>query len=517
MHGDLANGRRTAMADEKRSNPAASTRREFLKRSVMAMAAPGLAASGAPVPDSGQASAPQRKKPNVLLYIADQFRGDFIGANGRSPMGVTPNLDSMAERGICMQNAVTNQPLCSPSRACLFTGLYATQTGVWKLGPGLRPDAVTLATILRGEGYTANYIGKWHLAPNSHNQPQSHGYVPPEYRGGFADLWQASNELELTSHPYEGTIWDGDGKPMHFKDVYRVDYLTDLAVRFLKQRHTQPFFLVLSQLEPHFQNDANAFIPPKGYIDRYQNPYAPEDLRFFPGDWQKQLPGYYGDVKRIDESVGTILKTLAEENLSEDTIVMFISDHGCHFRTRNTEYKRSPHDSSIHIPLIMQWPGLNQSRKVSELVSMVDVAPTLLEALGIATPKPMSGKSFLPLINRSQARKSWQQEAFVQISESMVARALRTDEWLYCAVAPDGNGGRDPGSMQYQEHQMYNVAADPNQLLNLAGRKDRVDLVHFAGGQSLPEVAAHLRERLIARMVQAGEEAPQIEPARFYP
>jgi len=498
---------------------ASSSRRDFLKKSFAAAASVPLSAGGATAQSSGGAAngAVKGKRPNVVIIIADQFRGDFIGANGQNPMGVTPNLDAMAERGVCMQNAVTNQPLCSPSRACLFTGKYATETGVWKLGLGLRPDAVTLATILRGEGYTTNYIGKWHLAPNSHSKPESHGNVPPEYRGGFKDLWEASNELENTSHPYEGTIWDGDGKPMHFKDIYRVDYLTDLAVRFLKQRQEKPFLLVVSQLEPHFQNDANAFLPPKGYIERYQNPFAPKDLRFFPGDWQAQLPGYYGDCKRIDESVGTILKTLAEENLEENTIVLFISDHGCHFRTRNEEYKRSPHESSIHIPLIMQGPGLNQSRKVSEVVSMVDVTPTLLDAVGVTVPASMSGHSFLPVINRAEGREKWRNEAFVQISASMVARALRTDQWTYCVVDPNGNGGRDSGSLHYQEYQMYNLAADPHQLLNLAGRRDNPKLVHYDGDRPLPEVAAHLRERLIARMVEAGEKAPQIEPARLYP
>ncbi|MEJ2009733.1 MAG: sulfatase-like hydrolase/transferase [Acidobacteriota bacterium] len=508
------------MPDSKQQpQPTSATRRDFLKGSAMAMAAPGLAASGlaASSEQAGQPSASRRKKPNILIYIADQFRWDFVGANGLNPMGVTPNLDAMAERGVSMQNAVTNQPLCSPSRACLFTGRYATETGVWKLGPGLRPDATTLATVLTGQGYTANYIGKWHLAPNSHDKPASHGYVPPEYRGGFKDLWEGSNELELTSHPYEGTIWDGDGKPMHFKGIYRVNYLTELAVRFLKQRHEKPFLLVVSQLEPHFQNDANAFLPPKGYIERYQNPFAPKDLRFFPGDWQAQLPGYYGDCKSIDESVGNIMKTLAEENLEDNTIVMFISDHGCHFRTRNTEYKRSPHESSIHIPLILQGPGLNQSRKVSELVSMVDVMPTLLEAMGIAIPDSVHGQSFMPLINRTEGRENWKNEAFVQISESMLARALRTGQWTYCIADPSASGGRDPSSMHYQEYQMYNLAADPHQLLNLAGRRDNPKLVHYDGDRPLPEVAAHLRERLIARMVEAGEAAPQIEPARLYP
>jgi arylsulfatase A-like enzyme len=499
-----------------------SSRRDFLKKSVAAAAASvPFSAGDAMAQEAGGESiaSAARKPPNIVVMIADQFRGDFIGANGCNPMGVTPNLDAMAERGVTMQNAVTNQPLCSPSRACLFTGRYATETGMWKLPPGveLNRDLPTLASVLRGHGYTANYIGKWHLAPIDRSTQKGLGFVEPQDRGGFLDLWQASNVLELTSHPYEGTIWDGDGKPMHFKDVYRVDYLTDLAVRFLKQRHEKPFLLVLSQLEPHFQNDANAFVPPKGYIERYQNPFAPKDLRFFPGDWQAQLPGYYGDIKRIDESVGTVMKTLAEENMDDNTIMLFISDHGCHFRTRNTEYKRSPHESSIHIPLIMQGPGLNRSRKVSEVVSMVDVTPTLLNAAGVPAPASMKGRSFMSLINQPKGRANWRNEAFVQISASMVGRALRTDQWTYCVVDPTGNGDRDSHSLHYQEYQMYNLAADPHQLLNLAGRKDPPHLVHYDGDRHLPEIAAHLRERLIARMMEAGEPRAEIEEPHLYP
>lgn len=496
----------------KNSN-AATTRRDFLKRTAAAAALPALGAEAGGFSGAAQTS---RNRPNVLLIIADQFRWDFVGAYRLNPAGATPHLDAIARRGVAFQNAVTNQPLCSPSRACLFTGQYATQTGVWKLGPGLRPDAVTMATILRQQGYSANYIGKWHLAPNSHREPASHGYVPPEYRGGFDGLWQASNELELTSHPYEGTIWNGDGTPMHFKDVYRVDYLTGLAVKFLRERHEKPFFLVVSQLEPHFQNDRNAFIPPRRYADSFVNPFAPKDLRFFPGDWQAQLPGYYGDVKAIDDCVGTLLETLKEQGTLDDTIVIFISDHGCQFRTRNAEYKRSPHESSIHIPLLVQGPGFDKARFVPELVGMVDVLPTLLEAIGIEIPASVHGRSAYPLIGGGAAREAWRNEVFIQISESMVARALRTNEWTYCVADRHGDGGKDPSSSRYEEYQMYNLAADPHQLLNLAGRHDNPTLVHF-DGRPLPEVAEYLRNRLLARMKEAGEVPPEIEQARLYP
>jgi arylsulfatase A-like enzyme len=496
-----------------------SSRRDFLKRTAVAAASmPLLAADAARAQAVGQPAGAPAKRPNVLLVISDEYRADFICAYGHNPMAFTPNLDAMARRGTVFQKAFANQPLCGPSRSCLFTGQYATQTGVWHNGPGLVPGATTLATELRKAGYSANYIGKWHLAPNGRGvKPDSGlGYAAPEYRGGFLDLWQASNVLELTSHPYHGTIWDGQGNPMRYQGIYRVDYLTDLAVKFLRQKHEKPFFLVLSQLEPHQQNDLNGFAPPKGYEQKFRNPYIPPDLRPFPGDWPFQSANYYGDCKRIDESMGRIFQTLKDQNLEEETIVIFLSDHGCHFRTRNTEYKRSPHDASTHVPLLIQGPGFDHSRVISEMVSMVDVAPSLLCALGLPVPASMHGRNFIPLIHEAGARAAWPNEVFIQISESETARALRTPEWTYVALAPDAKGWRDAGSLHYQDYQLYNNAADPAQLINLAGRSDPPSLVHYLGDRSMRHITNHLRQRLIARMVEAGEPRPVIKRWPFY-
>jgi arylsulfatase A-like enzyme len=492
------------------------TRRNFLKQTMMAAAFSPVIAAAAPDAEAQEANT-SGKKPNILLVISDQFRSDFICGYGHNSMNFTPNLDAMLRRGTAFENAFSNQPLCSPARSCLFTGQYATRTGVWSLGLGLQPGATTLATLLRGQGYTANYIGKWHLAPNSKDDPASHGYVPPQYRGGFDDLWQASNELENTSHPYGGTIWDGAGNPMTFDGIYRVDYLTDLAVKFLQQKQDKPFFLVLSQLEPHHQNDLNGFAPPKGYDEKFRNPYIPPDLRPFPGDWPYQAANYYGDCKSIDESMGKIFQTLREQNLEDNTIVIFLSDHGCHFRTRNTEYKRSPHDSSIHIPLLIQGPGFNTGRRISEQVSLVDFAPSLLAALGQPIPDSMQGENFFPLINDAKARDAWRNEVFIQISQSETARAIRTPEWTYVALAPDANHHTDSGSLNYRDYQLYNNFADPAQIINLAGRDDIPGLIHYAGERSMRDITDGLRERLLARMVEAGEPKPQITRWEFYP
>ncbi len=479
-----------------------------MKGSAMAAALPALGAGKSP-------DTPSEKRPNIVIIIADQFRWDCVGGYGLNSMGLTPNLDAMARRGTLFRQQIVNQPVCAPSRANLFTGQYQNRHGVWHNGLGLAPGAVTLATELRKAGYSANYIGKWHLARPTATGPAPEGPVPTNQRGGFDDLWQGSNELEKTSHPYEGDLYDNDGKPIHFSGVYRVDFISQLAVRFIRQASHQPFLLVVSQLEPHFQNDCNCFVAPNGYADRYVNPFVPRDLKFFPGDWQKQLPDYYGCCASIDDCVGSILGALREAGKEENTIVAMLSDHGCHFRTRNTEYKRSPHESSIHVPLVVQGPGFNRAMSISELTSHVDFAPTLLEAAGVAVPSSMQGRSFLPLLDRKV--EGWPNEVYVQISESETARALRTPEWTYAVVDTRPGRRSAAASDQYDEYQMYNLADDPSQILNLAGRQDNPKLIHYDGSLSMKDAAEHLRERLLVRMEEAGEPRAEIIPRTQYP
>ena len=469
------------------------TRREFLRQSgVMAMSALSDRVS------EGQGASSKNRPPSVLIFFTDQQRWDTVGVYG-SPMNLTPNLDALARKGTLFQVAITNQPVCAPARACLWTGMYQTKHGVWRNGIGLSPEIPTIAHHFKKAGYIVGYIGKWHLSPGKLGA----GFVPPEYRGGFVDLWEAANVLEFTSHPYEGAIYDADGKEIRFSNIYRTDFLTQRAIRFLKEVGDKPFLLVISYLEPHQQNDWNRFVAPEGYAAKFANPFVPHDLRPFPGDWQKELPDYYGCVARLDENLGEILKALAELGRLDDTIIVFTTDHGCHFRTRNAEYKRSAHEGSVRIPLVIAGPGFNRSMVVPEVVSLVDVAPTLLEAVGLPVPKEMQGKSLLPLVERKV--EGWRNEVFIQISESMVGRALRTERWKYCVVAPDKEGPRDPSSDRYVEWQLYDLYADPFELVNLAGRRE------------YREIAAQLRERLKALMVEAGEPEPKIETARFYP
>lgn len=450
------------------------------------------AASGLQGQASGQGS---RQKPNIVFIISDQFRADALGCMGMNPMNLTPNLDALARKGVLFKQAISNQPVCAPARGCMFTGQYPAQHGVWKNALGLKPDAVTLPGVLRDNGYTANYIGKWHLSAQTPADKMS-GPVPRENRGGFLDFWEGANALELTSHPFEGDMYDGDGKALHFADEYRADFMTDRAVRFLKDKRQKdkPFLLAISYLEVHHQNDTDLFVPPKKYAGKYANAWVPQDLRPLPGTWPSQLPGYYGCVAGIDDAVGTLMAALREQGLEENTIVVFTSDHSCHFRSRNAEYKRSPHESSIHIPLILSGPGFNRGMEINELVSQVDFMPTLLEAVGIAVPKTVQGHSAMPLLDRKT--NGWRNEVYIEISESLTGRALRTPQWTYAVAVP----AREQRSMNYNEYMLYDRYADPFQHVNLAGRTET------------KEISAQLRQRLLARIVEAGEPKPTIAP-----
>jgi arylsulfatase A-like enzyme len=432
------------------------------------------------------------RQPNVIVFFTDQQRWDATGVHG-NPLDLTPNFDRMAQQGTDVHYSFTCQPVCGPARSCLQTGMYATQTGVWKNSRTLALGAKTLAHYFNTAGYATGYIGKWHLA--------AHDPVPQEERGGY-DYWLASNLLEFTSGPYDLVMYDNDNQPVKLPG-YRVDAQTDAAIRYVNQHQHAPFFLFLSYIEPHHQNNMDDYPPPDGYRGRYSGKHMPPDLAALGGSSHAHLGGYYGMIKRLDEALGRLLDALKSLDLLDNTIVLFTSDHGCHFKTRNAEYKRSCHESSIRVPTAIRGPGFDGGGRLRQLVSLIDLPPTLLDAAGIPVPSHMQGRSLLPLLRGERAE--WPEEVFIQISESQIGRALRTARWKYSVVAPGVNGNSAPGAERYVEEYFYDLEADPHELTNLVQQA------------AYSAIKAHLRERLLARMVAAGETAPTIETAPTEP
>jgi arylsulfatase A-like enzyme len=323
-------------------------------------------------------------------------------------------------------------------------------------------------------------------------------------RGGFDDVFEGSNVPEIVSQPYEGNYWDTAGNNIGYKDMYRPDFITDRSLQFIRQTHTQPWLLFVSQLEPHQQNDVDLMVPPKRYENAYTDPFVPHDLRALPGNWQSRLPGYYGCVQAIDDCVGRLMEALTTTGQLENTVVVFFSDHGCTFRTRLGEYKRSPHDSSLRVPLIFAGPGFAPNTAIDEIVSLIDLTPTLIDAAGVAVPASMRGKSLLPLLHDPATRSQWPSEAYIQISESICGRAVRMEDWVYCAYDPTVARGESAGSQHYTDFALYSVSGDPYQQVNLIGRPE------------FRQVADRMRERLIKMIVEHGEAEPVITPVHVY-
>lgn len=442
---------------------------------------------------SDKEAASTRKSPNVIVFFTDQQRWDTTGVHG-NPLGLTPNFDQLAQAGTHLEHAFTCQPVCGPARSSLQTGLYATETGCHTNGIPLRRDLPTLAHYFNEAGYETGYIGKWHLAV-TRDQP-----VPEHLRGGYR-YWLAADALEHTSDAYDTLLYDNENRPVKLPG-YRVDALTDAAIRFIDERKEQPFFLFLSYLEPHHQNRSDDYPAPDVYRDAYTGRWTPPDLAALGGTAHQHLGGYYGMVKRLDEALGRIRDALRSLRLEEDTIILFTSDHGSHFKTRNAEYKRSCHESSIRVPAALYGSRFTGGGRIRQLVSLVDLPPTLLDAAGIAVPDHMQGRSVLPLLRG--AEQAWPEEVFVQISESQVGRAIRTKRWKYSVSAPEANPS-DKASLYYKEEFLYDLFSDPYELTNLIGF------------ESHREVAESLRERLIRRMLQAKEAAPVIEAASSGP
>jgi arylsulfatase A-like enzyme len=165
-----------------------------------------------------------------------------------------------------------------------------------------------------------------------------------------------ANILEFESTAYRCHLYDKDERK-HFFPGYRVDAMADHAVDFVHRNANRPFFLFLSFLEPHHQNNLDAYPAPRGYRERLNNPWMPPDLAEYGGSTNRHLNGYYGMVKRFDKALGRIRDALISLDLEDDTILLFVSDHGSHFKTRNGEYKRSCHEGSVHVPCAAIGPG----------------------------------------------------------------------------------------------------------------------------------------------------------------
>lgn len=445
---------------------------------------------------------------NIIFYFTDQQRWDTCGCFGQ-PLDITPNLDQLAREGVKFDNAFSPQPVCGPCRALFQTGRWPTETGCFRNNIMLPAGVKTLGNYIEEAGYETAYIGKWHLASDGElEQPPTIDHtvtaIPRELRGGYTGFWRAADVLEFTSHGYDGFVFDENGRRVDFKG-YRANCINDMALEFFDQYDgKKPFFMTISQIEPHHQNDRKHYEGPEGSKERFNDFVLPEDLKALGGNAAEEYPDYLGQCASLDENLGRLVAKLKEKGLYENTVIIFASDHGSHFLTRNRDshlngyddYKRSCHDAALHVPLVIAGGPYRGGLAVEELVSTASLPKTILALAGVDVGDAMIGENLLDVVEKKDDNRP--NEIFAQISESRVGRCIRTARYTYSVYAPGVNGGAAAASDRYADDFLYDMEQDPYQLNNVVA------------DPAYAQVKAELRERLLDWIWRAEGTRPVI-------
>lgn len=396
-------------------------------------------------------------KDNIIFYFSDQQRYDTANSE------IMPNLMKLADEGTFFENCYTCQPVCGPARASLQTGVYPTECGCHINGIPLHDDAKSLADYFNENGYDTAYIGKLHLASGKNggeNIKCEKTAIPKNRLWGYK-YFRGADVLEFTSHGYDGYIFDENGSRIDFQG-YRADKINDFAIEYIENHNGEkPFFMFISQLEPHHQNDHNRFEGPKEKVEKYKDYPLPEDLTFLKGNYKEQYPDYLAAIESLDDNLGRLIDALKEKGIYDNTTIIYTSDHGCHFKTRNMEYKRSCHDSSIHIPLVIKGKDFETGKKDSRMISLIDLPPTILHSGMIYPPDYYQGEAI--------QEKGDYGFVFVQISESQCGRAIRTKDYTYSVSSPKLLSA---SSNIYFEDYLYDNSNDSAQKKNLIKSKE---------------------------------------------
>lgn len=460
------------------------------------------------------------KRPNVLLIVADQWRGDCLGAAGH-PVVSTPTLDRLAARGIQFTRAYSASPTCIPARATLFTGLGPSNTGRTGYAEGIPWHyPTTLAGEFGRQGYQTEAIGKMHVYPERHRAGFDHvrlhdgylhaarkahprleevdDYLPwlRERLGADADYFD--NGLNCNS--VVARPWD---KPEH---THPTNWVVHEALRFLDQRDpTSPFLLYLGFHRPHPPYD-----PPAWAFEQYLD----EDLPAPPvGDWaddvlgpwrddadtqgtvavypervrRRAQAGYYGNMTHLDHQLNRLLEVMQERGVLDNTWICFTSDHGELMGDHHLYRKSLPYEGSARVPLLLVPPrGVVEPRTTGTLAELRDIMPTLLDAAGLEVPPDLDGRSLLEHLADDERVLVGEHPAHGQGVFWVVDR-----QWKYIWWSGD------------DREQLFDLSADPQELTDLGRDPGHADQL------------AALRRRLVDHL--AGREDEHSDGERLLP
>ena len=426
-------------------------------------------------------------KPNVLFIAADDL-SCALGCYG-DPIAKTPHLDRLAATGTCFLNAYNQLPLCNPTRASVMTGLRPDTIKVYDLDRHFRdevPDAVTLSQQFMKHGWWAGRVGKIY----HYNVPASIGTDgfddPPSWQKTINPIGRDKTDehLVFNAEPHRKISAALSWLAAEGKDEEQTDgMIATEAIKLMEEKKGEPFFVAAGFFRPH-----TPFVAPKKYFDMYpletlRLPYAPKDDRedvptaAFAHNCPiphygldevtclKAMQAYYACVSFIDAQVGRMLDALDRLELTDNTIVVFWSDHGYHLGEHNGIWqKRTLFEQGAKAPLIIRNPKAGgKGQPCRRIVEFVDIYPTLTELAGLPTPKQVEGRSLKRLLDNPLTQ--WNGTAITQVlrpaddrlKDPVMGRSIRTERWRYS----------DWGEGKYGE-ELYDHFADPMEFNNLA-------------------------------------------------
>lgn len=446
-------------------------------------------------------SAGNGKRPNVLWICTDQQRFDTIGALGNRYVH-TPNLDHLVETGTAFTRTYCQNPICTPSRASFLTGRYPSAVNVNVNGNEFFPreaEDILVSRILSDTGYYCGLVGKLHLAGCADRaEPRvDDGFKVFEWSHSPRPLWDG------TDHAYAAWLVDKGQDPkkiLHLRDKRKdraivpspdrdnvapeFHHLTWLGERAVNYIHTarDPWLLCVNAFEPH-----PPFNPPWEYYRRFDPAsmpgplFRPEDLRNQgalekagvqfqtsardPADFggQELQAAYYASIEFVDYQIGLMLEALRATNQLENTIVIFMSDHGEMLGDHGLVQKGCRfYEGLVRVPLVFSWPGaIPEQRQVAHLVELTDVAPTILELTGCEVPERMQGYSLTPAFDGNKdsgsGRRAVRSEYFQSLGMGDRTRATMyfDGKWKLVRYHSAGLG------------ELFDLIEDPREFVNL--------------------------------------------------
>lgn len=419
--------------------------------------------------------------PNLLVIVADDQSGLCLGAAGDT-RGATPNLDALARQGVLFEKTFCNSPLCTPSRQSFITGLLPHAVGVTRLATPLPEKALTLGRWLSVLGYRSAAIGKMHF-----NGPSHHGF---EVRVDTTDWLSHLKELQPPSAGYRRpwrpfvdppAVWlntrcQDAGLPAAAMESA---FFVDRAIEYMNGNRNHPFAMVVGFYEPHAP-----FRFPKEWLGRYRPKQfqtaslSDQDREDQPkifrqlsdNDFRGIQAAYYTSLSFTDAQIGRLLQALDENELDKNTLVVFLSDNGYMLGQHGLVEKNCFYEPAVRVPLIMRWPGhLPQGKRVSELVELVDLFPTICSLLKVPRPPVLHGVDLVPLIEGKPGAEH-REVVFSEYTENEEAM-VRSNRYKLIV----GTGRRErkdhletghPLSGPYQR--LFDLEHDPDETTNLS-------------------------------------------------